>query len=208
VTLTDAAPPSSAYGLPSTVRRQQGRIAELAPYTVGLTRLYVLFVVELERRRVHLVGITAHPTGAWVAQAARNLLMDLDDHARRFRFLIRERDTKFTVPFGRGVRRGGHRDDQYSTAGAAGECVRGAVGAHRALEVSGLDIDLESSAFGARPHRLSGALQQGRHHRGVGLEVLLPIGTLTAVETSADLDARVERVDVLGGLIHEYRRAA
>ena len=44
--------------------------------TVGLTRLYVFFVIELERRRVHLAGVTAHPTGAWVAQAARNLLWD------------------------------------------------------------------------------------------------------------------------------------
>jgi putative transposase len=54
--------------------------------TVRLTRLYVLFIVELERRRVHLAGITAHPTGQWVAQAARNLLMDLDDRVDRFRF--------------------------------------------------------------------------------------------------------------------------
>jgi adenosylcobyric acid synthase len=59
--------------------------------TVGLTRLYVLFVVELDRRRVHQAGITAHPTRAWVAQAARNLLMDLEEHVGRFRLLIRDR---------------------------------------------------------------------------------------------------------------------
>jgi putative transposase len=67
--------------------------------TVGLTRLYVLFVIELEHRRVHLTGVTAHPTRAWVTQAARNLLTDMDEHARRFRFLIRDRDGKFTSGF-------------------------------------------------------------------------------------------------------------
>jgi transposase InsO family protein len=67
--------------------------------TVGLTRLYVLFIVELERRRVHLVGVTAHPAGTWVSQVARHVLMDLDGHVDRFRFLIRDRDTKFTAGF-------------------------------------------------------------------------------------------------------------
>ena len=67
--------------------------------TLLFTRLYVLFVVELSTRRVHLLGITTNPTGEWVTQQARNLLIDLAHHVSAVKFLVRDRDAKFSRAF-------------------------------------------------------------------------------------------------------------
>jgi transposase InsO family protein len=173
--------------------------------TIGLTRLYVLFVIELDRRRVHLAGVTEHPTGAWVSQAARNMLMDLDDHAHHFRFLVRDRDTKFTAAF----------DAVFAASGI--EIVKipprapkaNAYAERWARTVRSECLDW-TPIFGRR--HLERVLTEylrhyntARPHRGVDLEVPVPT-TPPPLATITPL--RVERTDVLGGLIHEYRHAA
>ena len=67
--------------------------------TVWLRQVYVFFCIEVSTRRVHVLGVTRHPGGAWVTQCARNLVTDLDEAGGSFRFLIRDRDAKYTTAF-------------------------------------------------------------------------------------------------------------
>jgi hypothetical protein len=176
--------------------------------TIGLTRLYVLFFIELEHRRVHLAGITARPTGAWVGQQARNLLMELDERADRFRFLIRDRDAKFTTTFDavfaaagiealkippRAPRANAYAERWVRTVRA--ECL------DWVLVRSDRHLDRILTAYLAH-------YNTARPHRGINLDMPTPSAGPTKVGTPASAAGRIERVDVLGGLIHEYRRAA
>jgi transposase InsO family protein len=173
--------------------------------TVGLTRLHVLFVVELDRRRVHLAGITAHPTGEWVAQAARNTLMDLGDHAERFRFLIRDRDAKFTAAFDAVFAAAGIRTVKIPPrAPKANAYVERWV---RTVRTECLNSTLIWSGRHLRQvlARYLEHYNTGRPHRGIDLD--LPVPPMATV-TMLPFAGSVERVDVLGGLVREYRRAA
>jgi putative transposase len=173
--------------------------------TVGLTRLYVFFVIELDRRRVHLAGITAHPTGAWVTQAARNLLMDLDDHAGRFRFLIRDRDAKFAAAFDAVLAAAGI--DVLKIPPRAPKANAHAERWVRTARIECLDWIL----IWNRRHleRVLTAYvdhyNTARPHRGIDLDLPVPPAD---IPPAAKPVGRIERVDVLGGLIHEYRHAA
>jgi transposase InsO family protein len=172
--------------------------------TVFLKRLYVLFVIEVATRRVHVLGVTAHPMGEWVAQQARNLLMGLDDRVSRFRFLVRDRDTKFTAAFdavfvaeGIEVLRTPVRAPQ---ANAYAERWVGTVRREvldRMLILGCRQLQAVLAEYvdhynGHRPHR---ALGQASPLGPAEPPVILP-------------DGRIARRDRLGGLIHEYAQVA
>ncbi len=171
--------------------------------TVFLRRLYVLVVIEHGRRRVHIAGITAHPTGAWVTQQARNLLIDLADRADQFRFLIRDRDSKFTAAF----------DAVF--AGADIRIIRTPIRAPRANAIAERFIgtlrrECLDHILIVGPRHLAAVLRDyvqhydaHRPHRS--LHQHPPAGDTSPPSGAA---IRPLRRDRLGGLIHEYVQVA
>jgi putative transposase len=175
--------------------------------TVGLTRLYVLFVVEVQRRKVHMLGITAYPTEEWVVQQARNLLMDLDEQAHRLRYLIRDRDAKFSAAF----------DAVFTAAGIEVRRIpprAPRANAYAERWVRTVRAECLDWTLIWNQRQLHAVLTEYlrhynavRPHRSLDLQPPGPAARLTLVEPGVG-ESSVQRVDVLGGLIHEYRRAA
>ncbi len=164
----------------------------------------MLFFVEHGTRRVHLAGITAHPTGEWVTQQGRNLLMTLEDRADVVKFVIRDRDAKFTAAF----------DAVFTAIGV--RIIRTPVRAPRANAIA------ERWIASARRECLDRLLITGeRHPRLVlgeyidhfnshrphrALQQAPPAGR---AHPPADVSGmQVLRRDRLGGLIHEYLQVA
>jgi putative transposase len=174
--------------------------------TISLRRLYVLYFIELDTRRVHLAGVTAHPNGAWVTQQARNLLVALGERGWRLRFVLRDHDAKFSRSF----------DDVF--------CAEGAEMLVTPVQTPNANAYAERWIRTVRTECLDWLLIVGRGHleqvlrvyvahynhhrphRALGLEPPDPLANLRVVRDGQP--RRVHRRDLLSGLLHEYHRRA
>jgi putative transposase len=174
--------------------------------TVFLRRVYVLFFIELTSRRVHLAGVTDHPTGLWVAQQARNMVVGFGYQVAAWKFLIRDRDAKFTRTF----------DDVWRSTGTG--IILTPVQAPNANAVADRWVGtvrrecLDQLLIVGR-EQLVRVLRtyvehynRRRPHRS--LAHATPVPSERAEARSAPNLGRLRRRDVLGGLIHEYEYAA
>jgi len=170
---------------------------------ITLKRIYVFFALEVGNRYVHILGATRHPTGAWTTQQARNLLMDLDDRATAFRFLVRDRAGQFTTSFdavlaGVGI----------DAVKIPPRCPRANCFAERFVLTARTELTDRILIFGER-HLRTALAQYSTHYNG-----RRPHRALQLVPPRPDHPTpggehdRIRRRAVLGGLINEYEHAA
>jgi putative transposase len=176
--------------------------------TVRLTTLYVLFFIELGTRQVRLAGVTRRPNGPWVVQRARELSMERPEGITTPRFLVRDRDSKFTRAF----------DDVFACDGT--QVITTPVQAPNANAVAERWVRtvrqecLDWLLIWGRRH-LERVLNEyvchyndERPHRGLALRPPRSNGTGAAPPSVAAVAASVRRRDRLGGLVHEYYQVA
>ena len=170
---------------------------------ITLKRIYVFFALEVGCRYVHILGTTSHPTGAWTTQQARNLLLDLNDRAAAFQFLVRDRAGQFTTAF-------------HSVMGGAGidtvrippRCPRASCFAERFVLTVRTELTDRILIFGERHLRTVLAryiahYNRRRPHRALSLVPPRP------AQAAPDRGCQqIRRRPILGGLISEYERAA
>jgi transposase InsO family protein len=170
---------------------------------ITLKRIYVFFALEVGRRYVHILGATSHPTGAWTTQQARNLLMDLDERALAFRFLVRDHASQFTTSFDAVLR------VQASTPSRSHRrCPRANCFAERFVLTVRTELTDRILILGERHLRIVlaryAAHYNGRRpHRSLQLRPPRPDHPVPSLDCQ-----RIRRRPVLGGLISEYERAA
>jgi len=167
--------------------------------SVWLRTFYVLFFIELSTRRVHLAGVSAHPHSAWVTQQTRNLA--IEGRLTEIRFLIRDRDAKFSGPFDEVFRTEGVRVIRTPIRSPKANAF-----AERFVKTARRECLDHLLIFGERHLRqvLREYLRhynEERPHRGLSLETPEP-------RAARSRDGVVVRADRLGGLIHEYHRTA
>jgi putative transposase len=169
---------------------------------VALKRIYVLFVLEVGSRSVHLLGTTTNPDGRWTTQQVRNLVMDLDDRITEFRFLVRDRVGQFTASFDAVLADVGIRVVRIPP-----RCPRANCFAERFVRTVRTELTDRVLIFGQRHLRLV-LTEYVRHYNGRRPHRARELRPPRPTHPVADLtNERIKRRQVLGGLINEYERA-
>ena len=174
--------------------------------SVWLRRFYVLFFIELATRRVHLAGVTANPSGPWTTQQARNLMLDRCARARPMRFLIHDRDAKFSTAF----------DEVFRSEGI--QVIRTPVrapnaNAHaerfvRTLREECLDWLLILGRRHLEPLLREHVNHYNRERPHRALELRTPEPSPEPIPLRSPASTAISRRDRPGSLIHEYKWAA
>jgi transposase InsO family protein len=168
-----------------------------------LKRIYVFFALEVRSRYVHILGATSHPTGAWTTQQARNLLIDLDDRAATFRFLVRDRAGQFTTSFDAVLSGAGIDTVKIPPRGPRANCF-----AERFVLTVRTELTDRILILGER-HLRHVLARYAAHYNGRRPHRALQRRPPRPGHPAPRLDhQRIRRRLVLGGLISEYERAA